>query len=83
MSVRPGGRVRCLTCRVVIDAATLPVESLRRTEGASDPDDMLAVAALTCPNCRTKATVVLHYGPEATEDDSEVLLHLGPPHLRN
>ncbi|MGI9033815.1 MAG: hypothetical protein ACR2HY_09110 [Acidimicrobiales bacterium] len=77
MGTRPGGRLRCFTCRVVSNAARVNVDVLRRVEGASDPDDMLAVAAVTCPNCRTRATVVLSYGPEASEDDTDVMLQLG------
>ena len=52
---------------------------MRRTEGVSDPDDMLAVVALTCPQCGAAATAVLGYGPEAAEDDSEVLRTLQTP----
>lgn len=52
---------------------------LGRAEGVSDPDDMLAVVAVTCPNCGTPGTVVLGYGPESSEDDAEVLLALQSP----
>lgn len=79
MAARPGGRLICFTCHNESDASEIDVEFLRRTEGASDPDDMLAVVALTCPKCATLATAVLGYGPEAGEDDSEVLLHLASP----
>lgn len=78
MAARPGGRLRCFTCRTDSDAASVEVTALRRTEGASDPDDMLAIAALTCPNCGTRATLTLGYGPESSEDDAEVLLRLSP-----
>jgi len=79
MAARQGARLICFTCHTESDAADVDVESLRRTEGASDPDDMLAVVALTCPQCGTRATVVLGYGPEAAEDDAEVLLVLARP----
>ena len=49
------------------------MSSLRRLEGASDPDDMLAVVALACPACGTQGTVVLGFGPNATAEDSDVL----------
>ncbi len=52
------------------------MHALRRTEGASDPADMLAVVALCCPACDTRGTAVLNYGPEATVDDAEVLVGL-------
>ena len=76
---RPGGRLLCFTCRNESDAASFVVIDMRRTEGVSDPDDMLAVVALACPRCGTRATAVLGYGPEATEDDAEVLRALPTP----
>lgn len=79
MAARPGGRLICFTCHTESNVADVDVESLSRTEGASDPDDMLAVVALTCPRCGARATVVLGYGPEAAEDDAEVLLGLSRP----
>jgi hypothetical protein len=69
--------VECESCHRVTDAAELPVLELRRLEGASDPDDMLAVVAIECPNCHLRGSLVLNYGPTATEEDSSVLLHLG------
>jgi hypothetical protein len=76
-----GGRVSCLTCRSVVAAATLRPVSMRRLEGPSDPTDMLAVAALVCPVCATRGTLVLGYGPDAAPEDSDVLtaLLLVPP----
>ncbi|MDQ4132557.1 MAG: hypothetical protein M3179_04965 [Actinomycetota bacterium] len=76
MAARPDGQVVCFNCHQVSDAAALEVAALRRTEGVSDPADMLAVAALTCPNCGAKGTIVLGYGPEADDDDAEVLAGL-------
>ena len=49
---------------------------LRRLEGASDPDDMLAVVGLACPHCSAQGTAVLGYGPEAAAVDAEVLERL-------
>jgi hypothetical protein len=72
--VLEGGRLQCLTCRREIDAGEAELERLQRVEGATDPADMAAVAGLRCPHCATRGTVVLGYGPEATLDDSEVLL---------
>jgi len=73
LGARPGGVIRCFHCRHEFAPADAEVPTLRRLEGASDPDDMLAVLALTCPNCATKGTLVLGYGPEAALEDSEVL----------
>ena len=40
---REGGVVRCFTCRHEFAPEAASVETLRRLEGASDPDDMIAV----------------------------------------
>jgi hypothetical protein len=68
-----GGMVVCFTCHERHRADEVHLDALRRTEGASDPDDMVAVAALTCPHCGAKGTVAFKYGPEATPEESEVL----------
>ena len=67
------GQVLCFTCHQRSAAGEVHLDMLRRTEGASDPDDMVAVAALTCPHCGAKGTVALKFGPEATPEESEVL----------
>lgn len=72
-AARPEGRVICFSCRSESQAESVQVQALLRTEGASDPDDMTAVAAVTCPHCSTKGVMVLKYGATATIDDSEVL----------
>jgi hypothetical protein len=77
MAARDGGMLQCLTCRETSAAAEFSLGAMRRTEGASDPADMLAVVGLTCPKCATPGTAVLGYGPEAGPDDAEVLVHLG------
>ena len=77
MAARPGGMIVCFACHQESPAADLVLEALGRTEGASDPADMLAVAGLACPHCGSKGTVVLGYGPEAGPEDAEVLLRLG------
>ena len=77
MAARAGGAIACFTCREESPADQVTVHSLHRIEGVSDPDDMLAVAALTCPRCGALGTVVLGYGPEADPDESDVLVRLG------
>jgi hypothetical protein len=72
-SVVEGGGLRCGACRTVSDASTVSVTALSRAEGASDPDDMAAVAVVTCPWCSMAGTVVLGYGPSASPDDADVL----------
>jgi hypothetical protein len=70
------GRLQCLTCRNDLGGDEASMTSLRRLEGASDPADMLAVAALVCPRCGTAGTLVLNYGPDATIEESTLLLAL-------
>jgi hypothetical protein len=70
------GIAHCSTCGNDIEPARLEFVSLRRLEGASDPDDMLAVAAIRCPVCGARGTAVLGYGPNAAPEDSELLLRL-------
>ena len=77
MAAREGGMMACLTCRQENPAADFKRGAMRRTEGASDPDDMLAVVGVICPNCGAQGTAVLGYGPESDPDDAEVLAHLG------
>jgi hypothetical protein len=77
MAARADGMLLCLTCRQESPANEFTLGAMRRTEGASDPDDMLAVVGLTCPRCSTLGTAVLGYGPEADPDDAEIVVHLG------
>jgi hypothetical protein len=76
-TARSDGIVECESCHHTTAAADVPVLELRRLEGASDPDDMLAVVAVECPNCGLRGSLVLNYGPTATEEDEAVLLGLG------
>ena len=80
------GCLRCFTCGHDFAPTDASVATMRRLEGASDPDDMLAVFALTCPECGTQGTLVLTYGPEASREHSEMLAALpqpeGPPASR-
>jgi len=71
-----GARLECHECGEIMPAASLTMTSLRRLEGASDPDDMLAVVALACPRCGTQGTLVLGYGPAASPEDGDVLAAL-------
>ena len=73
------GRLRCETCHEEFTADVPEVTELRRLEGASDPDDMLAVAALQCPRCSTRGSLILNYGPTATPADAAALLALPRP----
>jgi hypothetical protein len=73
------GRIECASCHTEFRADTADASELRRLEGASDPDDMLAVIALTCPRCGARGSLVLNYGPVATLEDAAALLGLDRP----
>lgn len=68
--------LECVECGNVTPAAKFSMSSLRRLEGASDPADMVAVVAITCPVCGSQGTAILGFGPSATEQDSDVLKEL-------
>jgi hypothetical protein len=74
-----GPDVACGTCGSVLRPADLLVHRLRRLEGASDPDDMLAVVGASCRGCGTDGTLVLGYGPAADPLDAAVLAGLVIP----
>ncbi len=76
LAAREDAAVLCFTCRAESPAAEVQLRGMIRTEGASDPDDMTAVAALVCPQCGAQGTVVLHFGPGATLEDADVLREL-------
>lgn len=71
-----GARLRCDTCGNEVEAASTTLHSMRRMEGASDPADMLAIAAVICPSCSARGTIVLGFGPAASDEDGDVLLAL-------
>lgn len=65
-------RIECHACGVTSPASDYPMSSLRRLEGASDPDDMMSVVAITCPACDTQGVLILGFGPSATAEDSDI-----------
>ena len=71
--VTDDSELECVECGTVSSPPDVSMSSLRRLEGASDPDDMVAVVAITCPACGARGTAVLGYGPMATVQDSEVV----------
>jgi hypothetical protein len=68
-----GGIVRCEACDSTLEPGRMKMQSLRRLEGASDPDDMMAVVAMECPVCGRAGTMVLGFGPSASEADQQVM----------
>jgi hypothetical protein len=79
--VRSEGVLECAECKARFAGSAARIDALRRLEGASDPDDMIVVAALVCPRCGARGTVVLGYGPAASEEDALALVELdrAPP----
>ena len=75
-AVRADGEIECRTCERSSHASTVLVDAARRLEGASDPDDMLLIYALTCPRCGARGALVLGFGPHASSDDQDVLMAL-------
>lgn len=68
----PDATIRCGACGESSPAAEFEVEAVRRLEGASDPDDMMIVIGARCPRCAAAGTLVLGYGPNASEDDAAI-----------
>ena len=58
-----------------VDPADVVVVSMRRLEGASDPADNLVVAAITVREAAQegRGTVILRFGPEASEAEAFLL----------
>ena len=77
--VGEGGVVRCTSCRHEEQPGDIDVDVFRRLEGASDPDDMSAVLAITCGECGTKGVVMVGYGPNASPDEGDLLLAADTP----
>jgi hypothetical protein len=65
--------IRCQACGERRDPAEYGFESLRRLEGASDPDDAQAVLAVHCPVCDAAGSLVVNYGPAASPEESDAL----------
>jgi hypothetical protein len=64
--------IGCVACAAESEPAEFAVGGWRRLEGASDPDDMLSVIAVSCPRCGAGGTLVLGYGPAAAADEAAV-----------
>ena len=68
--------MKCGACRTESPAADVGVDGVERLEGVSDPGDMVAIVAGTCPACGARGTLTLSYGPSASADDADVLAAL-------
>jgi hypothetical protein len=63
------GGIECANCGATSPGDSVDVVRRRRMEGASDPDDMMTVIAAACPSCGRRGTLVMGYGPNASEAD--------------
>jgi hypothetical protein len=68
--------VVCGACGRSTPAADLEVVAERRMEGASEPDEMLLAVAAPCPACGAGGVIVLGYGPNASVEDSDIVVAL-------
>ncbi len=75
-TVTSDAMLECNSCHQVAWPSDVAMSSLRRLEGASDPDDMMAVVAITCPHCSAQGTTTLGFGPAASPQDSDVMAGL-------
>jgi hypothetical protein len=81
-TVAKEGRVLCVACGTESPAKRFTVDSQKRVEGVSDPDDESLVVALHCPACGARGALTLAYGPRAGRDEAAVLADLPPPRKR-
>jgi hypothetical protein len=70
------GLLHCAQCGVELDASEFDVDAVRRMEGASDPDDLVAVVAARCPACTAAGTAVVGLGPTAPAEEQDVMTAL-------
>ncbi len=64
--------ITCVKCDRDSPPSEFAMAGLRRLEGASDPDDMLSVVAVCCPQCGAQGTLVLGFGPNASAADAAI-----------
>ena len=74
-----GSDVNCNACGSDSPPDAMRREWVHRLEGASDPDEMLTVSALTGPACGAQGLLILPYGPAADESEAEVSRRLPDP----
>lgn len=72
LQVTRDGRVECEICGAVSSPSDVEMHSRRRFEGASDPDDLVAILGVSCPVCATLGTLIAHVGPMASGEDAHV-----------
>jgi len=74
--IREGPVVCCRGCDHCVEPEQLQIDVFRRLEGASEPDEMSAILAVTCPQCVDKGTLMVAYGTNASELEADLLTRL-------
>ena len=74
--VEPGATISCPVCETQSSASQLDIANYRRLEGASDAADLMLVVLTTCPSCGARGAITVGYGPNAGENDAELLAAL-------
>jgi hypothetical protein len=70
------GKLMCRECDEAIDPATVVIERVARLEGDSDPDEEVAVFAISEGPCGRKGTYTVVYGPNVPDADAAIELRL-------
>ena len=72
-------KIVCTSCGAQSAAEAMERLWLHRFEGATNPDDMSTVSALRCPECSTVGLLITGYGPNASPEESDVIVRLQQP----
>jgi len=70
---RPASQIICFSCHKQSAASGVKLLAMHRLEGASDPGEELAVAAIECPTCHTRGTMSLAFGIGSSPEDAGVV----------
>ena len=66
------GMLMCRDCDEAIDPSTVVIDRVERLEGDSDPDEEVAVFALSEGPCGRKGTYTVVYGPNVPAADAAI-----------
>ncbi len=69
------GIAHCTACGKDHPPARLVVRHTFRFEGDTDPGDEAIVLGVECPACGRRGVVVSAFGPDASPEFTELLLH--------
>jgi len=72
-------KVVCTSCGARSEAERMERLWLHRFEGPTNPADMSTVSALRCPACHTVGLLITGYGPNASPEESDVIVRLPQP----